>query len=98
MAAAISKSGWERRCLSAGTANSGVPQKTTRIEALSILFGRGNSRQERLPLALFFQFFDFAPDQVALEHAEVLQEQDAVQVIDFVAEGAGHEVFGANLE
>jgi hypothetical protein len=36
---------------------------------------------------LLFEFFDFALDEVALEHAEMLQEEDAVEVIDFVAEG-----------
>src|SRR5260370_34053868 len=52
----------------------------------------------RLPLALFSQFFDFALDEIALEHAEMLDEKNAVEVIDFVAEGAGKEVFAADLE
>src|SRR6202049_585644 len=59
---------------------------------------RGSSRLQSLPLALFLELFDFSFDEVALEHAEMLQKQDAVQVIDFVAESAGHQVFGANLK
>ena len=51
-----------------------------------------------LPLALFFQFFDFAFDEVAFEHAEVLKEQDAVEVVDFVAESTSEKVFAADFE
>src|SRR5260370_26597749 len=52
----------------------------------------------RLALALFLKFFDFALDEIALEHAEMLDEKNAVEVIDFVAEGAGQKIFAANLE
>src|ERR1035438_1320872 len=84
--AAISKSGWVRRCSSVGTANRGVPQNTTFIGT------------KRLPFAEFPHFLDFALDQVALEHAEVLDEKDAVEVIDFVAERARQQILAANLE
>src|SRR5260370_6783797 len=52
----------------------------------------------RLALALFLKFFDFALDEIALEHAEMLDEKNAVEVVDFVAEGAGQKIFAANLE
>src|SRR5882762_11113923 len=51
-----------------------------------------------LPLALLAELFDFAFDQVALEHAEMLDEEDAIEGIDFVAEGAGQEIFAADFE
>src|SRR6266849_7708347 len=51
-----------------------------------------------LPLALLFQLFDFALDQVALQNAQMLDEEDAVEMIDLVAEGAREKVFPANLE
>jgi hypothetical protein len=38
-----------------------------------------------LPLSFFPHFFDFASDQVALQHAQVLQKQYAVQVVNLVA-------------
>src|SRR4029077_4934886 len=67
----ISKSFCARRCFSVGTANDGVPQKTIRIinplRPLCV-------RLRHLPLALFPELFDFTPDQIALEHAEVLQK------------------------
>jgi hypothetical protein len=50
------------------------------------------------PLALFPELFDFALDQVALQHAQVLDEKNAVEVIDFVAEGAGEEIFATDFE
>src|SRR5579859_1527583 len=84
--ATISKSDCERRCWSEGTAKAGVPQKRRRSGATSS------------PLALFFQFFDFALDEVALEHAEMLDEENAVEVVDFMAEGAGEQIFAADLE
>ena len=53
-----------------GTENWGVPQKIMRI---------GKKRQRglphsTLPLALLLELFDFAADEVALQHAEMLQE------------------------
>src|ERR1700679_2033423 len=70
-----------------GRANAGVPQKTI----LS-----GGTRV--LPLAGFFQLANFALDQVALEHTKVRDEEDAVEVIDFVAEGAREQAFAAAFE
>src|ERR1700676_4912704 len=46
-----------------------------------------------LPLAGLPQFADTAFDQVPFEHAEMLDEKDAVQVIDFVTEGASEQAF-----
>src|SRR6266436_4218150 len=51
----------------------------------------------RLPLAGLPQFADAAFDQVPLEHAEVLDKKDAVQVIDFVTERASQQAFAAHL-
>ena len=71
-----------------GTANTGVPQKTMCMaEAL-----------RSLPLALFLQLLDSALDEVALEQAEVLQEQDAVEVVNLMTEGAREEFLASNLE
>src|SRR4029077_16271937 len=52
----------------------------------------------RLPLALLFELPDLALDEVALEHAQMLQEEDAVEVVNFMAEGAGQKIFAANLK
>ena len=75
---AIANSGCDSNSRSVGRANDGVPQK--------IIVSGGTSV---LPLAGFFQLADFAFDEVALEHAEMGEKEDAVEVIDFVAEGSG---------
>src|SRR6266436_5872587 len=54
-------------------------------------------RSRRLPLALFPELFDFALDEVTLQHAEMLEKEDAVEVIDLMAEGARQEIFAANF-
>src|SRR5256886_17141924 len=77
----ISMSGCARRCLSVGTANEGVPQKTIRI--INPLRPPGG-RPRHLPPALFPELLDFPFDQVALQHAEVLQKKNPIQVIDLV--------------
>src|SRR4029077_11207272 len=51
-----------------------------------------------LPLALLFELFDFALDQVALQHAQVLDEENAVEMVDFMAERAGEEVLAADFK
>src|ERR1700730_6029980 len=89
--AAISNSGCVSKCFSVGTANCGVPQNTTFIRRLSFV-------PDGLPLAQLPHFLDFVLDQVALEHAQVLDEEDAVQVVDLMAERAGQQIFAANLE
>jgi len=58
---------------SEGTANSGVPQIRCAWQAPA---------RYGLPLAGLPQFADAAFDQVPFQHAEVLDKQDAVQVID----------------
>src|SRR3984885_12192688 len=70
-----------------GRANPGVPQKTILSGGMRVL-----------PLAGFFQLANFALDQVALEHTEVRDEEDAVEVIDFVAESTGEQAFAAAFE
>src|SRR5712692_9667858 len=57
-----------------------------------------DSQWRRLPLALFPELLDFALDEVALEHAQMLQKEDAIEVIDFMAEGAGKHVFTADFK
>src|SRR6266704_2564799 len=51
-----------------------------------------------LPLALFPELFEFSLDEVALQHAEVLQKEDSVEVIDLVAKSSRQQVFAANFE
>src|SRR2546429_5895951 len=51
-----------------------------------------------LPLALFPELLDFPSDQVALQHAEVLQKKDSVEVIDLMAERPRKQVFPANFK
>src|SRR6202041_825402 len=84
---AIWKSCWAINPCREGRAKAGVPQK--------IIFSGG---MEVLPLAGFFQLADFAFDKVALQHAEVRDEEDTVEVINFVTEGAGEEAFAAAFE
>ena len=50
-----------------------------------------------LPLAGLPQFANAAFDQVSLEHAEVLDEQDSVQVVDLMTERAREQSFAAHL-
>src|SRR6267154_2388481 len=73
------------------------------------MFERGNREGGRpaendshplrhLPLALFPELLDFPFDQVALQHAEVLQKKDSVEVIDLMAERPRKQVFPANFK
>src|SRR5580692_904529 len=56
------------------------------------------SYSRNLPLALFFHLLDLALDQVALKHAEVLQKQNPVQMIDFMAKSPRQKILSANLK
>src|SRR5580658_8264474 len=69
-------SGSASSCCREGTANAGVPQKTT----FSISSGG-------LPLACLLQLADFSPNHVALQHAQMAQEQNSVEMVNFMAEG-----------
>src|SRR5437588_5153992 len=91
----ISMSGCARRCLSVGTANEGVPQKTIRI--INPLRPPGG-RLRHLPPALFPELLDFPFDQVALQHAEVLHNKNPIQVIDLVAKSPRQQIFPANFK
>src|SRR5213076_272761 len=91
----ISISGCASRRLSVGTANEGVPQKTIRI--INLLRPPGG-RLRHLPLALFPELLDFPFDQVALQHAEVLQKKNPIQVIDLVAKSPRQQIFPANFK
>src|SRR5271169_2788366 len=85
--ASILNSGRATSSRRVGRANAGVPQK--------IIFSGGT---KVLPLAGFFQLADFAFDEVALEHAEMRDEEDAVAVVNLVAEGSGEQAFTAAFE
>ena len=56
------------------------------------------SGTDRLPLAVFSQLADFALDDVAFEHAEMGNKKNSVEMIDFVAEGAGQQAFAAHFK
>src|ERR1700761_2189961 len=68
-----------------GTANSGVPRKTMFIGRL-------------FPFARPLKFLDFALDEIALQGAQVIDKQDAVQVIDLVQKGAGQEILARDFD
>src|SRR5215469_3881264 len=82
----IWKSGWRTRCSREGTAKAGVPQKTMRSATAS------------LPFAGFFHFPDFSFDQIAFEQAEVGDEKNTIQMVDFVAESAREQPFTAHFK
>src|ERR1041385_6238325 len=69
---------------SEGTANCGVPQKI-RFTAL-------------FPFAGAHELPDLALDQVALQRADVADEQLAMQMIVFMQKGAGQQSFAGVLE
>src|SRR6267142_2833356 len=69
---------------SEATANCGVPQKT-RFTAL-------------LPVAGAHELPDLAPDQVALQRADVADEQLAVQMVVLMQKGAGQQTVAGVLE
>src|SRR5215469_896774 len=68
---------------SVGTANRGVPQKTSFTV---------------LPFSFALQLADLAHSPVALESAHAEDEQDAVEVIDLVLECAREKFFAVHLE
>ena len=65
------------------------PYDDARVQALS--------REARLP-ALLAQLFDFALDHVALQHAEMLQKENSIEMVYFMTERAREHVFAANLK
>src|ERR1700744_5204003 len=87
----LGRSGWQstssmpwpaaRSASSVGTANAGVPQKTSRIRDRS-----------PLPFAGALQFADATQDQVTLERTDAEDKQNAVQMVDFVLEGARQQL------
>ena len=62
-------------------ANCGVPMKTTRMG---------------LPLTGFGQLLDLVADQILFYRAEMIDKQDAVQMVDFMTETSSQESFGLN--
>src|SRR5580698_3889893 len=75
---------------SVGTANCGVPQKTSFKRPPVSVMGR-------LPLAFALQLANLAQVQVALERAHAKDEQDSVQVIDLMLHGAREQFFAVHL-
>src|SRR5579862_4051345 len=73
-----------RTAFKVGTANEGVPQKTSFIEGL--------------PLAGLLYLANPAQDEIALEGAHATEEEDAVEVIDLVLESACEEFDALYLE
>src|SRR5438132_1374372 len=69
---------------SGGTANSGVPKKTTRTLELARRLRRDLLQVPRLPLP---GLLPFGQQQAALHGAEMVEEQHAVEVIDLVLHG-----------
>src|SRR5688572_30721361 len=73
-----------RTASSTATANSGLPQKTTRMSDPRLVGDPDPLLRHRAaPLA---------HHQPALQRAQVVDEEDAVQVIDLVLEGARQEL------
>ena len=78
-----------------------------RTEENDALVGRG-LRPRRLarpalitdsfPLAGLLQLLDFPLDQIALQSAQMIDEQNAVQVIDLVQKGPRQQIFAADFE
>src|SRR6476661_4181041 len=77
---------WEARsrARSEGIANSGVPMKTS-------LMGGASSRNE-LPVPGAHLLLDLLLDEAAFEHAQVLDEQVPIEMVQLVIEGAGQEI------
>src|SRR5215472_5617880 len=67
-----------------GTANEGVPQKTSFIGGL--------------PLAGLLHLANLAQDEVALEGAHAAEEEYAVQVVDLVLEGTRQQLGAFKFE
>src|ERR1019366_7121307 len=77
-----------------GTANAGVPMNTNFIWPLDA----GRWPLVSFPLAGFLQLANLAPDQVALQGADVADVQLAVEVIGLMQKGARQEVVTSHLE
>src|SRR6185437_2437240 len=87
--------------ISAGTAKSGVPMKIRRMQAppeLSNVMRRLFVLGQRLNgLALLRRFLEALHHHVALELGDVVDEQDAVGVIDLVLQTGGKQASGLDL-
>src|SRR5688572_3732538 len=89
---------------SGGVANSGVPQKRTRM-SLGLAPRRPVSRDRRrsgqdasLPGVFLLEVFPPRHDAAPLEEAQVIDEQLAMQVVDFVLERARQQFIRFALE
>src|ERR1700730_1827353 len=59
--------------------------------------GRLQVQPAPLPIAGLPQFADSAFNQISLEHAEVLQKKNAVQVVDFMTERASEQALASHF-
>ncbi len=59
---------------------------------------RMRAGRSSVPLSGFLKLLDFAADDVPFQRAEVIDEENAVQVIDFVLEGAGQKLLTGKLD
>src|SRR4029077_3507696 len=71
---------------SEGTANSGVPKKTTRTLQLARRLRRDLLQIARLAFA---RLFPLGEQQAPFHSAQMIEEQHTIQVIDLVLDGAG---------
>src|SRR5262249_4714683 len=65
---------------------------------LLFFFLRRKIRRGAAPLAGFLQLLDLALDQVALERAQMADEEATVKVIDLMLESAGEQVVARHFE
>src|SRR5262249_42509932 len=93
---ATTRWGPARSRASVGTAKSGVPKKTSRSAGAAAPLDRGG----RAGLFALLAQLLLAPARVhaALEPADAVDEEDAVEVVDLVLEAHGLEVFGLDLD
>lgn len=70
-----------------------VPSRAHLSFALNYSITRFPNRSIRLPLSSFHHLFDFAFHQIALQRTDMADIKLAVQVIGFVEESAGEQIF-----
>src|SRR5579863_7192926 len=59
---------------------------------------RGSAPRASFPFAGLLQLLDFALDQIAFQRAQMIDEEDSVQVIDLVQESTGEQVLATDFE
>ena len=77
-----------RSASSDGTANSGVPKKTIAHQGVR---PEGRATSRRWPALSLCSRRYFAREGLTLQRTQVIEKQDAVEVVDLVLDGAGPE-------